>query len=311
MPDSPLVRVATRGSALALAQCEWAVDLLRRAHPDSRWELSTVSTHGDQRRDVPLAALAGTDGVFTRAVEEELLAGRAELAVHSLKDLPTALDERLELAAFPERADPRDVLISNSGQRFAELPAGAVVGTSSPRRAALVLSLRPDLRVVSVRGNVDTRLRKLAAGEADALLLAAAGLVRLGRPEVVTEWLSIEQFTPAVGQGALAVQCRADDRVTRALLATIDHQPTRQAVLAERVFLRAVGGGCRLPLAAHGVVDGDRLRLHGFLAGPRGEQPRRVTLAGPVEQPAALGQALAEELLRVADPATLVEARGG
>jgi hydroxymethylbilane synthase len=244
----------------------------------------------------PLAVLDSPDGIFTRAVEAELLAGRADVAVHSLKDLPTLLDPALVLAAFPPRADARDALVSRGGESFDELPPGAVLGTSSPRRAAQVLAQRPDLRVVSVRGNVETRLAKLRNGQVDALLLAAAGLERLGLLEAAAELLSIERFTPAVGQGALALQCRADDPETRALLAAIDDPPTRSAVTAERAFLRALGGGCRLPIAAFGRVQGERLRLRGSIVTTDGRTSYADETEGPVDAPEPLGERLAERL---------------
>jgi hydroxymethylbilane synthase len=258
-------------------------------------ELLPVLTRGDLQRQVPLTELVGEDGVFTRGVEAELIAGRADLAVHSLKDLPTQGDQRLVLAAFPPRADARDVLVSRQGASLADLPAGAVVGTGSPRRAAQLLLARSDLRVVSVRGNVDTRLAKLAAGEVDALVLAAAGLARLKRLELISEHLDLERFTPAVGQGALVT--------------AIDSAETRAAVNAERAFLRAVGGGCRLPLGAYGSVADDRIELIGFLAYPDASQAHRLVCAGPASEPERLGRELASRLLAQVDPATLAEAR--
>jgi hydroxymethylbilane synthase len=272
-------------------------------------ELLPVLTRGDLQRQVPLTELVGEDGVFTRGVEAELIAGRADLAVHSLKDLPTQGDQRLVLAAFPPRADARDVLVSRQGASLADLPAGAVVGTGSPRRAAQLLLARSDLRVVSVRGNVDTRLAKLAAGEVDALVLAAAGLARLKRLELISEHLDLERFTPAVGQGALAVQCRLDDQAAAELLTAIDSAETRAAVNAERAFLRAVGGGCRLPLGAYGSVADDRIELIGFLAYPDASQAHRLVCAGPASEPERLGRELASRLLAQVDPATLAEAQ--
>jgi hydroxymethylbilane synthase len=304
------VRLATRGSPLALAQSESVAAALRQAWPGLAVELQTVLTRGDLNRQVPLAELAGQDGVFTRAVEAEVLAGRADLAVHSLKDVPTQTDERLLLAAFPARADARDVLIADQGRGLADLPAQAVVGTSSPRRAAQIRLARPDLRVVSVRGNVETRLSKLAAGELDGLLLAAAGLERLGRLELVSEYLDLERFTPAVGQGALAAQCRRDDEQTRRLLELLDSAATRAAVTAERAFLRAVGGGCRLPLGAYGALEGERLTLVGFLASADGSAAYRARLSGQAAQPERLGLELAERLRASLAPGLLAEVGG-
>ena len=305
------LRLATRGSPLSLAQSEAVAEALRRRWPSLDVQFVVVTTHGDRHRDVPLLELeARGDGVFTRGVEAELLADRADFAVHSLKDLPTTTEPDLLLVAFPPRGDPRDVLVSRRPGGFDDLPKGAVLGSSSPRRAAQALAQRPDLRVVSIRGNVDTRLQKLHRGEVDALILAAAGLERLGRLDEAAELLPVERFTPAVGQGALAVQCRADDTPTRELLAALDDASTRAAVSAERAFLRAVGGGCRLPLGAHAVVEGERLSLRGFLAAPDGGVSCSAEQSGPAGDPEQLGLALARELLTVADSGLPAEVRG-
>lgn len=304
------LRLAIRGSRLSVAQSMQVVELLGQRWPGLEVEVLTVTTQGDRDQQTPLGELEAPDGIFTRGVEAELLAQRADFAIHSLKDLPTATEPALVLAAFPPRADARDVLVSRHGGGLETLPPGALLGTSSPRRAAQALALRPDLRTAPVRGNVDTRLRKLRAGETDALLLAAAGLGRLGLLDETAVPLPIERFTPAVGQGALAVQCRADDAATRALLAAIDHPPTRSAVAAERAFLRALGGGCRLPIAAHGQVAGDRLSLSGMVAAPDGRTVHRARTEGPTDAPQALGEALAAELRERAGPALLTEARG-
>ncbi len=273
--------------------------------------MSTIATQGDLNRDVPLADLVAPDGVFTRGVEAELLAARADLAVHSLKDLPTAVDDRLVLAAFPPRGEVLDVLISPAGLGFESLPAGATVGTSSPRRQAQVLAARPDLRVVSIRGNVDTRLAKLRAGEVDALILAAVGLERLALYELTSEPLPLDCFLPAVGQGALVAQCRSNDRETRALLAAIDDPFTRGAVEAERTFLRAVGGGCRVPVAGLGRYVEGQLELRGFISAPGGSESRSDVVRGPANDPAAIGLALAERMLELAGNVFLTEVRRG
>ena len=311
VPAARTLRLALRGSRLSIVQAEQAVALLRQRWPALRVELLTVTTRGDRDRETPLAEIDSPDGIFTRGVEAELLAGRAEVAVHSLKDLPTATDPALVLATFPPRADARDALVSRHAAGFDGLPHGATLGTSSPRRAAQALALRPDLRVVSVRGNVDTRLRKLREGQVDALLLAAAGLERLGLLDEAAELLPIDRFTPAVGQGALAVQCRAEDEPTRRLLAAIDDPPTRAAVTAERTFLRALGGGCRLPLSAYGQVNGDRLSLRGFIATPDGREAHADALEGSADEPELLGRELAERLRSRVAPELLAEVRGG
>lgn len=305
------LRLGTRGSRLALLQAQQVAALLREAAPAVEVSLSTVSTQGDQQADAPLLELAGQEGVFTRGVELEVLAGRVDFAVHSLKDVPTETDPRLVLAAYPGRANPLDVIVSRCSAGFDDLPPRARLGTSSPRRRAQVLARRPDLRVMPIRGNVDTRLAKLRAGEVDALVLAAAGLERLGRLAEAAAFLPGDRFTPAAGQGALVAQCRAADRQTIELLAKIDHQPTRAAVTAERAFLRAVGGGCRVPVAAYAEIVGDQLRLHGFLADVDGRAVRSGQLVGQPDQPEALGQELAERLLAGAPEGFLSEVRRG
>jgi hydroxymethylbilane synthase len=273
--------------------------------------LVAVVTLGDRHRDVPLAELQAPDGVFTRGVEAELLSGRADFAVHSLKDLPTAQDPALALAAIPERSDARDVLVTNDGSRFEHLRAQAVIGTSSPRRAAQARSWRPDLQIVPIRGNVDTRLQKLRAGDVDGLILAAAGLERLGLRSLAGEVLPVERFTPAVGQGALAVQCRADDLDTREMLARIDDQASRAAVTAERMFLRTLGGGCRLPIGGYATPVGDRLRLRGYLSAADGSRAQRGEEEGGLADAVELGRRLAERLLAEVDAVVLAEVRGG
>jgi hydroxymethylbilane synthase len=297
MASPRTLRVATRGSPLSLAQSQEVVRLLRQRSSQLEAVFITVVTHGDRHRDVPLAELPAPDGVFTRGVEAELVAGRADAAVHSLKDLPTTIAASLTLAAFPPRGDVRDALVSRFPAGFEQLPKRAVVGTSSPRRAAQVLAARPDLRVVSVRGNVGTRLRKLHFGQVDALVLAASGLERLGYLDEVSDYLPLDRFTPAVGQGALAIQCRSDDEHLREMLALIDDQATRAAVTAERSFLRSVGGGCRLPLGAYGQFKNGCLSLRAFIANPDGTGVRTGCLEGPAEDPEALGVALGKQLM--------------
>jgi hydroxymethylbilane synthase len=311
MTASRTLTLATRGSRLALAQARLVVDLLQQAWQGLEVNLSTIATEGDLKRNVPLADLVAPDGVFTRGVEAELLAGRADLAVHSLKDVPTAVDSRLVLAAFPPRGEVFDVLISLAGLGIEDLPTGATVGTSSPRRQAQTLTARPDLRVVSIRGNVDTRIAKLRAGEVDALILAAVGLERLALHKLASAPLPLDRFLPAVGQGALVVQCRADDREARTLLVAIDDPSTRAAVEAERTFLRAVGGGCRVPVAGLGrLVDG-QLELRGFISAPDGSESRSDLVHGPADDPARIGLALAERILRQAGDVFLAEVHRG
>lgn len=290
-----VLRVATRGSALALKQAELVVEALRALRPDLAIEIVPVRTAGDQNQTAPVTQLG--DGAFVRGVEAALLDGRADIAVHSAKDIPSAETPGLVLAAFPPRGDPRDVLVSQPGRPLAELPRGARVATGSPRRQALVRALRPDLEVVPARGNVDTRLRRLREGAYDALILAAAGLERLGLSDAVTEYLDPDHWVPAAGQGALAVQCRADGPVA-ALIAALDHPPTRAAVAAERAVLRRLGSGCRVPVGVHGRVEGETLLLRGLLLAPDGRRMVTAVRAGPPADAEALGRTLAEELLR-------------
>jgi hydroxymethylbilane synthase len=290
------LRLGTRGSQLALRQAELVRAALQAQHPALAIELVPITTRGDQLAHLPLQAISG-QGVFARALEDALLAGTIDCAVHSLKDLPGALRSGLVLAAFPPREDARDALVARTAPGFAALPPRARVATSSPRRAAQLLAARPDLEIVPIRGNVDTRLRKLEEQRLDATVLAVAGLRRLGLAARITEPLPLDLCLPAVGQGALAVQCRADDLATRALLAPLDDAPTRAAVEAERALLAALGGGCRIPIAAHATVEGATLRLRGLLASPDGRTLIRDQLMGPASAATRLGRALAERLL--------------
>ncbi len=279
--------IASRGSQLALWQAHWVEAQLTAAGHPCRLEI--IKTTGDKITNVPLAKVGGK-GLFTKEIEEALLDGRAHLAVHSLKDLPTELPEGLVLAAVPPREDPRDAIC---GRRLADLPQGAKVGTSSLRRAAQLRQLRPDLIVESVRGNLDTRLRKLDEGQYDSILLAAAGLKRLGWADRIAEILEPEQMCPAVGQGALAIETRAGSTVA----ALLDHAETHTAITAERALLCALGGGCQVPIGAHATVSEGRVSLLAIVAAPDGSQIIRATTSGPVSDAAALGATLAEELL--------------
>jgi hydroxymethylbilane synthase len=279
--------IASRGSQLALWQARWVEAQLKAAGHESRIEI--IKTTGDKITDVPLAKV-GTKGLFTKEIEEALLDGRAQLAVHSLKDLPTELPEGLVLAAVPEREDPRDAVI---GRKLADLPPGAKVGTSSLRRSAQLRKLRPDLVVESIRGNLDTRIRKLDEGQYDAILLAAAGMKRLGWGARIAEILSPEQMCPAVGQGALAIEARAGF----VLPAVLDHPESHIAVLAERGLLGALGGGCQVPIGAHATVAGGRVRLLGLVAAPDGSEVVRAEAEGPVSESEAIGRGLGAELL--------------
>jgi hydroxymethylbilane synthase len=290
------VRIASRGSQLALWQAEWVG--ARLAERGVRSEIEVIRTTGDRILDVPLARI-GDRGLFTKEIDEALLEARAELAVHSLKDVPTRVPEGLVIAAVTEREDPRDVLISRQGTdwRLETLPAGARVGTSSLRRRSQLRRMRPDVEVLDLRGNLNTRLAKLDAGEYDAIILAAAGVVRLGWQLRISQILPVDLWLPAVGQGALGVMVRSDDDATRELIADLHHPGTAAAVGAERSFLRALEGGCQVPIGAAALLDGDRLSLDGFVADLEGDTMLRERHEGPALDPAAVGTELAARLV--------------
>lgn len=301
MTTSPrTLTVGTRGSALALAQTEQILARLRQRHPDRAFatQVRTVVTEGDrsQAANTPLQQIAGI-GIFVKELEDALLAGDIDLAVHSLKDMTTELPPGLTIAAVGPREDVRDALVSRDGKGLLTLPPGARVGTGSPRRAVQIRALRSDLQVVGLRGNVDTRIRKVETGEVDAAVLAAAGIIRLKAQDKITEYLPPELCLPAVGQGALAVEVRAADAETLALVQAINHHPTWVAVMAERAFLRTLGGGCRNPIAALGVLESGLLTLHGMVASMDGDRIFQAELEGSPDDAEGLGVALAEYLL--------------
>ncbi len=290
------IRVATRGSQLALRQTALAIDALRDAEPTLEARIVEVSTEGDRDRSTPLSTLGGR-GVFVRAIEQALFDGRADLAVHSLKDVPTELADGLTIAAVLPRGDPRDALVASDGRRLADLPDGARVGTSSQRRVALLRALRTGIQAVEIRGNVDTRLHKVAAGEYDGALLAAAGLERLGRLDEATQIFEAMEFLPAPGQGTIALQCRAGDALTLARLEAIDDPPTRAAAEAERGFLAELGAGCSLPVGAYGQIADGLLAVRGMIATEDGDAPLFGDATGPPEEAGSLGRGLARRLL--------------
>lgn len=297
--------VGSRGSKLALVQMEPCLAALRAAQITV--EVRIIHPRGDQQKERPLAQFAG-EGVFVKEIEEALLRGEIDVAAHSLKDMPSTLARGTALGAIPARDDPRDALVSRAGG-LRDLPAGARVGTSSPRRASQLLAQRPDLQVLPLRGNVDTRLRKLDEGQYDAIVMAFVALQRMGWSERTTEVLDPEVMLPAVGQGALGFQCRADDQRVLGLLAPLDHAPSRQAAVAERAFLAALGGGCRLAIAAYAVTDArvtggegvapepGRLWLRGSVVSANGARRLDGERQGPADHAAALGRELAKELL--------------
>ncbi len=288
------LRIGTRGSPLALWQANYVADRLRPLVGARGVELVRIITSGDRVRDRPLAEIGG-GGAFTKEIQRALLDETADVAVHSLKDLPTFAVEGLVLAAVPRRGPAGDVLVSRSHRRFDDLPAGAIVGTSSLRRRSQALHRRPDLRLVEVRGNVETRLGKLTEHGLDALILAEAGLRRLGHAGEIAEVLDPEWMLPAVGQGALGLECRADDREVNGLLRQLDDAPSRQAVLAERALLRALGGGCLVPIGATALVQGPGIRLRGAVLQPDGQ--RRVAGEASGTESEEVGQRLARDLL--------------
>jgi hydroxymethylbilane synthase len=289
------LRIGTRGSPLALWQAHHVIDLLRAAAPDVAVELVEIETIGDHVRDVPLVQLGG-EGAFTKAIQQALLEKRVDVAVHSLKDLPTFVVPGLLLAAVPTRGPTGDALVSIKHRSFAALPSGAVVATSSLRRKAQLLHRRPDLKLVEIRGNVDTRLRKLIEQDLDATILAQAGLVRLGLADRIAEVLDDAWMLPAVGQGALGIECRTDDSHTRSVLGKIDDLMTHGAVLAERAMLRALGGGCHVPIGASTAIQDGQLMLRGVVLAPDGSQRIAAEVAGPMGHADALGQELARQL---------------
>ena len=294
-----VVKIASRGSELALWQAHHVRDLILHANPAAEVEIQVIHTTGDRITDVPLSRI-GDRGLFTKEIDFALLDRRADLAVHSLKDVPTELPAGLVLAAVTEREDPRDVLLCRPGLRadLDSLPEGARVGTSSLRRRAQLRARRPDIEVVDLRGNLNTRLARLDAGDYDAIILAAAGVIRLGWRERVTAWLDPRDWLPAVGQGALALVIRDDDAATRAVLAPLHHAESAACVVAERTLLHALEGGCQIPIGALATVEGGSLRLDALVAGLDGSPLLRAADHAPLDTPAELGARVAGVLLR-------------
>ena len=290
------LRIGTRGSLLALTQSKLVSSGLKARHAGLSITVVKIKTSGDKVTNAPLAKIGGK-GLFIKEIEEALLAGRVDLAVHSMKDLPTDVAPGLTIAAVTERETPYDVLISRRGEQLHALPKGARVGTSSLRRQAQLLHYRPDLTIVSLRGNVDTRLRKLTSEGLDAIVLAGAGIYRLGLQDQITQVLPPEISLSAIGQGALGVEIRREDHTTHTLVEPINHRPTQLAVRAERAFLKRLGGGCQVPIAAHGRLADGQLHLMGLVVRPDGTGLIRGEVRGRAEEAEALGTALAEELL--------------
>jgi hydroxymethylbilane synthase len=290
------LRIVTRGSKLAMWQTSFVAAELHRLHPDLEIEAVEIRTRGDRITDRPLPEVGGK-GLFTEELEAALRDGRADLAVHSLKDLPTRLEEDLALACVTRREDPRDALVATGPMRFDSIPGDAVIGTGSLRRQAQILARHPGLKIRDLRGNVPTRIRKLDDGDYDAIVLALAGLRRLGLEDRVTQILEPADMLPAVGQGALGIETRGGDERILGLLAPLEDASTRAAVTAERALLHRLEGGCHVPIGALGEVEDDRVRLEALVAATDGTRVIRGTRAGPIAQAEALGRDLAEDLL--------------
>jgi hydroxymethylbilane synthase len=291
-----IFRIGTRGSTLALNQSQWVKEQLEARHPDLRVELVRIKTTGDRVLDSPLSRIGGK-GLFVKEIEDALLQGKVDVAVHSMKDVPAQLPDPLTLAVFPERESPHDAFISEQTFSLDTLPHGARVGTSSLRRGAQLLHLRPDLLISPLRGNVDTRLGKLASGTVEAVILAAAGLKRMGLQSRVTQILPFDQMLPAIGQGALGIEVRRGDEPTIDRIAFLDHEPTRIQVAAERALLQRLEGGCQVPIAGLATLEQDEVVLEGMVAELDGSMVYRERLKGTKDQAATIGKTLAETLL--------------
>jgi len=296
------ISIGTRGSKLALYQAEWVRSEIQRRHPETEIKISKIKTTGDKILDVPIAKIGGK-GLFIKEIEEALLRGEVDVAVHSMKDIPTDLPEGLHIAAVCEREDPRDAFVSrihDSGFRihsFRELPHGATVGTSSLRRSCQLRHIRPDLKIVQLRGNLDTRLRKLDEGQFDAIIVAVAGMKRLGFSERVTETLEPTTCLPAIGQGAIGIECRTDDEPINTIVGALDHKGTSVATSAERAFLKRLEGGCQVPIAAYARIENSLLVIDGLVGSITGEKLVRGHMAVRPEGAEAIGVKLAEDLL--------------
>ena len=291
-----LVRIATRKSALALWQAEFVKAQLEHFHDDVSVELVPMSTQGDIILDTPLAKIGGK-GLFVKELEQAMLDGRADIAVHSMKDVPVEFPDDLELHTICEREDPRDAFVSNNFANIDALPQGAIVGTSSLRRQCQIRAMRPDLEIRDLRGNVNTRLAKLDSGQYDAIILAAAGLIRLEMGERIRDFIEPEVSLPANGQGAVGIECRIDDTVTKALLAPLEHNETRIRVNAERAMNRHLEGGCQVPIGAYALVEGEQVHLRGLVGAIDGSKILRDEISGHVDDAEKLGVELAKKLL--------------
>ena len=301
------VTVGSRGSELALIQTESVVSKIKKANPYLKVTIARIVTKGDRDSHTCLGQVEGV-GIFVKEIEEALLNGKIDLAVHSLKDMPTEIPQGLCLAAVTERLDPRDILVSRA-KRLDELTPGSKIGTGSFRRALQLAAYRPDLETYSIRGNVDTRLRKVFCGELDGVILAAAAMSRLGWEEKISEYLPVEHFLPAVGQGALGIEARLGDKEIIELLSDINHLPTWQSITAERAFLKALGGGCRAPIAALGTVEDTVLKLEGMAADATGKKILRASEEDSATTPEQVGMRLAQKMLAMGASEFIAEAK--
>jgi hydroxymethylbilane synthase len=290
------VRIGTRGSKLALAQSRWVKERIESQDPGAKVELITIKTQGDRILDAPLGMIGGK-GLFVKEIEDALLRNEIDLAVHSMKDMPAELPEGLEIPVFPPREDPRDAFVSAKYKSVADLPSGSSVGTGSLRRSAQLLYLRPDLRIAPMRGNVDTRLKKMQSSDLQGIVLASAGLRRLGLAQRISQVLSPDMLLPAIGQGALGLEMRKGDHAVIDLLGFFNHLETELAVRAERTLLKELKGGCQVPIGGYARLDGDRLILQGMVAELDGSSLIRVEAVGPKEKPEKLGSELARKIL--------------
>lgn len=290
------IRIATRKSPLALWQAEYVQRLLQQAHPGLAVELVRMSTQGDKIIDTPLAKIGGK-GLFVKELEQGMLEGDADIAVHSMKDVPVELPDGLHLPVVLKREEPRDAFVSNNYRRLEELPQGARVGTASLRRQCQLAALRPDLEILNLRGNVGTRLKKLDDGHYDAIILAAAGLIRLDLEGRITQKIPVDLCLPAIGQGVIGIECRSDDRVINDLISALDHEHTHICITAERALNRRLQGGCQVPIAGYAELSGHTLHLRGLVGRPDGRTIIQGAKTGAPQQAEEMGVALAEELL--------------
>jgi len=290
------IKIGTRGSKLALTQANLVADKIKKEAPDVNIEICVIKTSGDIMQDISLLKIGGK-GVFVKEIEDALLSGAIDLAVHSMKDVPTQTPPGLVFAAVLPREDVRDILVSKGARKIEQMRKGAKIGTGSMRRSAQLLAMLPDLEIVSLRGNLDTRLKKIDTENLDGVIVAAAGVKRMGLAGKITQYLPVEMMLPAVGQGALGLEIRADDNRLKELLTKINHVPTHTEITAERAFLRHLGGGCLLPIAALGKLSGDRLSLEGLVAAPRGSNVIRDKVQGTAGEAEEMGKRLAEMIM--------------